>query len=108
MTKIEVIYSNGTAVDSEYFQSNEEVQQWRENYPEYELLEIIEEDLDNTDRLLWDTQLASFIVDNKVVTFPVDIKAVSCLTGETLVLNQLDELTAIDMAVDEWNLHLIL
>ena len=106
MTIIEIIYNNNNTVASEYFSSHDQVQQWRENYPEYKVLEILEQDLDDTDRLLWDTELASFTVAGEVVTFPVDIRAVSVLSGEELILNNLDELTAIDMAVDEWNLYL--
>ena len=87
MTIIEVIYSKRVAgehyndVDVEFFQSHDQVQQWREQYHEYEILEIIENDLDEEGRLIWDTELASFIVNDEIVTFPVDIKAISCLTG---------------------------
>lgn len=106
MTIIELVYNNNTTVSSEYFNSHDQVQQWREQYPEYQVLEIIESDLDEEGRLMWDTELASFTVADEVVTFPVNIRAVSVLSGEELLFNQLDKLTAIDMAVDEWNLYL--
>ena len=42
----EVVYSNEDKVTSAYFTSNEQYMEWRENYPEYEVLEILDDFVD--------------------------------------------------------------
>lgn len=41
MQVIEVVYKSLLGVDSVYFESNERYQEWRENYPEYPVLEVL-------------------------------------------------------------------
>lgn len=42
----EVVYSNEDKVASAYFTSDEQYMEWRENYPEYEVLEILDDFVD--------------------------------------------------------------
>ena len=41
-----ILYNNGAKVLEESFSSDERLQEWIENYPKYEILEIIHDTLD--------------------------------------------------------------
>lgn len=102
----EVIYTNSNQPNepqSIIFSSIDEYVAWRENNPEYAIQEIL--DLDS--KVYFDPELASLVdYSGEVLQFPVNVIAKSLLSGETITFNHIDEETAMNLMVDEWDLYL--
>lgn len=120
----EVVYSNEDKVTSAYFTSNEQYMEWRENYPEYEVLEILDDFVDDINnyitpseinaiiaslpvqvqraKISYDATTDTFVANGKAIKYPVRVTALSYCTGE--VLNSIipDKDTIQDLMVDEW------
>ena len=119
----EVVYSkDGKVVASAYFTSDEQYMKWRENYPEYEVLEILDDFVDDINnyitpseiisiidslpgqiaKISYDTDTDTFVANGKSIEYPVRVTALSYCTGE--VLNSIipDRETVQDLMVDDW------